>query len=216
MTRSSFMAMRRDELKRRGDAAYLEKRDDVLRQAADVFRRKGFQATTVADIAQQAGMDRATAYLYISSKEEAFEEVVRGAIVENVETAERLELSPAPTLERLDALIRHLIDSYAGHYPYLFLYIQENMNQLDSRSDWGKNMKALSRRFADSVTKIVQQGMDEGAIEVPGNVPAHVVAYGIIGMCNWTHRWYTPSGPTSTTQIGLAYSSIILDGLKRK
>jgi len=40
------------------------------------------------------------------------------------------------------------------------------------------------------------------------------VMYGIIGMCNWVHRWYRPGGRHTLREVGEYFASMLLDGLK--
>jgi AcrR family transcriptional regulator len=212
MTEPSFMALRRDHLRRRGEAEYLKKRAEIVTAAAGVFKRKGFRSTSIADIAAATGMDRATLYLYIAGKEDVFHAVIQDAVEANVAMAEALAISDRPAPERLEQFITALIISYERHHPFLFVYVQENMTQLDDGSEWGRAMRELGRRFDDAVIGIVRQGMDDGSLRA-GKGSAKVIAYGLIGLCNWTHRWFDPSGPASAAEIAETYSAMILDGL---
>jgi hypothetical protein len=38
--------------------------------------------------------------------------------------------------------------------------------------------------------------------------------YGLLGMCNWVHRWYRPGGRNTLREIGGYFASMIIDGLK--
>lgn len=74
-------------------------------------------------------------------------------------------------------------------------------------------MRDLGHRFDEAVTAIVQQGIDQGSLRPIGG-SAKVIAYGVIGLCNWTHRWFDPKGPLSAEQIGRTYAELMLDGLR--
>ena len=214
MAEPSFMAMRRGELQRRGEEDYLRKRREIIVAAATVFKRKGFRSTSIADIAVATGLDRASLYLYIAGKEEVFQEVVLEATQENVDMVEALQKAEDPVHERISRLIRNLLISYARNYPFLFVYVQENMNQLDDGSDWSQTMRQLGRRFDDAVTSLIQQGIDDGSIRITAGGNAKAIAYGLIGLCNWTHRWFDPNGALSAEQIGRSYADMVLNGLR--
>ena len=74
-------------------------------------------------------------------------------------------------------------------------------------------MRVLSKRYEDAVTGIVESGFQDGSIRSVGS--ARVIAYGIIGMVNWTHRWYRDgaSGMPSAAEIGRAFTEMVLNGL---
>jgi len=50
---------------------------ELLDAALDLFVEKGFAATKVDEVAARAGVSKGTLFLYFSSKEELFKEVVR-------------------------------------------------------------------------------------------------------------------------------------------
>jgi AcrR family transcriptional regulator len=56
----------------RAEAAKAQRRDELLAAARRVFAARGFRGTTIADIAEEAGIALGTIYLYFPSKEEVF------------------------------------------------------------------------------------------------------------------------------------------------
>jgi hypothetical protein len=94
------------------------------------------------------------------------------------------------------------------------VYIQEDLSKVaDGRSAWARQMTVINKRYDDAVIGIVESGFEDGSIRPVG--PARVIAYGIIGMVNWTHRWYREggSGMPSAAEIGRTFTSIVLNGL---
>ena len=56
--------------------AYREKQEAIRRAAGKVFHQRGFHATKLNDVAESAGVDRASLYYYVGSKEQLFRDVV--------------------------------------------------------------------------------------------------------------------------------------------
>jgi AcrR family transcriptional regulator len=54
------------------DEDKLQRRDEIITAAKEVFARKGFHATTIADIAKRAGLAYGSIYWYFDSKDELF------------------------------------------------------------------------------------------------------------------------------------------------
>jgi AcrR family transcriptional regulator len=209
---ASGIGRRREAAKIEGGAAYRERRQQIITAAADVFRSKGFEATSLHDVAAAVHTDRASLYYYISSKEELFHEVVYTAALANVERAEAIQGGPGTSREKIRALVMSLMMSFEEHYPYLYVYIQENMNQFGSKDDpWAADMWELNARYEKAVVAVVQQALNDGEIRPVAS--ARVITYGIVGMVNWSHRWYRPTGGLSSEEIGEAYASILLEGL---
>jgi AcrR family transcriptional regulator len=191
---------------------YEKKRKTIVLAAAAVFREKGYDAANGGDIARKAGMDRASIYYYYKGKKEIFRDMVGAAVTDNVLMAERIAAADDRPASKLRALVEGLFASYARHYPYLFVYVQEDMTRLMSdKTAWSKNMESLGKRFDEAVVKIIQAGLDDGSFRTKAN--ARLLAAGIIGMCNWSHRWFDPGRKLDGSQIAAAFSDMVVDGL---
>jgi len=64
--------------------------DEILDAAFEVFGDQGFARARLDDVARLAGVCKGTLYLYFSSKEELFREMVRARVVINIATGEEL------------------------------------------------------------------------------------------------------------------------------
>jgi AcrR family transcriptional regulator len=193
---------------------YQRRREEIAAAAARVFNQKGFRGTTISAVADELNIDRASIYYYISSKEELFDEVIREASEENVAKAQRIQATDAPAGEKLRNLVRGLMGSYAATYPLLYIYIREDLKHVsDKRSAWAMQMKKINRQYDDAVTSIIEEGYRDGSFRDIG--PARLVAYGIIGMLNWTNRWFNPeTSKASTEEIADMFAELVTGGLE--
>lgn len=211
---ASGIGRRRAAALAEGGAAYTERRGEIVAAAARLFREKGFSGTSLGDIAEALGTDRASLYYYVGSKDELFHEIVRDAAEANAAQAELIRDSSESAPAKLENLVRSLMSSYATHYPYLFVYIQEDLSKVsDGRSEWARQMRAINKRYDDAVVAIVQDGIDDDTLRT--TTSARVIANGIIGMVNWTHRWYRNGerAMPDAEEVGAAYADLILNGL---
>jgi TetR/AcrR family transcriptional regulator, cholesterol catabolism regulator len=200
----SNIARRRAAALGDGRPEYVERRREIMRAAAEVFKARGFSATTLGHVAQRMGVDRASLYYYYSSKEELFGDIVADAIAINTRTAQSIRDSDAPAPAKLRRLIEETMRSYDEHYPVLYLLVQDH----DVMPDCADAMQD----FESAVIEIVQAGMDEGSLRA--DAPAWLVAYGIIGIVGWTNRWFNPAESAVTaSEIGTAFADMVLDGL---
>ncbi|WP_116953360.1 TetR/AcrR family transcriptional regulator [Jiangella endophytica] len=211
---SSGIGKRRQAARSGGRESYEERRRKLIEAAAAVFQEKGYGAASLGDVANLLGSDRASLYYYVSSKEELFHSVVFHAAEENVRIAEEICASDIPSGEKLEQLIRALMLSYEKHYPYLYVYVQEKMSLFgpeEDRSVWASDMWELNRRYQDLVTGVVEEGIKEGVIKDVGR--PRVIAYGIIGMVAWTHRWFRPEGQSTGEEVAEALAEIAMRGV---
>ena len=114
----SRVSERRAAARDRSGGAYTRRRAEIVAAAASIFREKGYQATTLADVSEAVGVDRASLYFYVASKDEIFDEIVSELVTANTAEAERIAASPAPAPDRLRTLVLQLMRSYGDNYPF--------------------------------------------------------------------------------------------------
>jgi len=211
---TSGIGRRRAAARDEGGAPYQERRTEIVRAAAGMFKKNGYRGTKLGDVAEAMGMDRASLYYYVGSKEELFHEVVGTAVETNADGAEQILGGAGSAPDKLRTLVRGLMVSYAESYPFLYVYIQENLGTgAPDRSVWAREMRRHNKRYENAVVAIVQSGIDEGTLHT--DTQAWVVAYGIIGMVAWSNRWYNPNeSAVPAEEIGTAYAETLLRGLQ--
>lgn len=202
---TSRIAERRATAKAHTGKRYVARRKAIVEAAAGVFKAKGFAATSVDDVARIAGVDRASLYYYVGSKQELFNEVVLDAVQKNIELAEEVRDRDSSALEKLCALVDGVLQTYVAFYPQLYVFIQESAGMDDQA------MIELQRRFDRALVTIIEDGQAAG--ELRGDIPPLLAAYGLVGMLNWTHRWFDPHGPVGAGEVAHAFSTITIEGL---
>ncbi|WP_203338181.1 TetR/AcrR family transcriptional regulator [Nocardioides limicola] len=213
MTQSNI-GRRRALARQEGNAAYLEKKAQVVAAATLLFKQHGFEATTLAHIAEEVGMDRASLYYYFPSKNEILQEAVAGVTGRNLEMVHGLKSSDLTPPERIEKLIHHALVSFHENYPQVFVYIQEDMTRIADREDpWAKTMLKQTREFEDALLALLRDGMEQGSFR-PDLNPV-LVAHAMWGMINWTHRWYRP-GNFEPAEIASEFTSVFLRGIEHR
>jgi AcrR family transcriptional regulator len=198
-----------------GREGYVERRQKLIEAAASVFQTKGYGAASLGDVANALGTDRASLYYYVESKEELFHAVVFKAAEDNVLKAEAIRDRDDSVVNKLSDFIHELMTSYEVFYPYLFVYIQEKMTSFapeedGEESEWAADMRNLNERYEAAVHDVVQTGVDEGVLKPL--ISSRVLSYGIIGMVNWSHRWFRPNRHQAA-EVAATFSRLFLDGM---
>ena len=209
----SRIAQRRTTALDEGTSGYLERRLELVSAAARVFKRKGYTSTSLGDIAREAGTDRATIYYYVSGKAELFDEVVSSAVEANTSLAEEVRAGSQPAPEKLRMVIEALMRSYADNFPYLYVFVQENLSHVAAeRVEWSRRMRQLNHRYEDALVGIIRDGIDEGTLRATGE--PQLMAYGLLGMLGWTSRWFNPNESAhSAAQIATSFADTFLLGV---
>lgn len=157
--------MARARRTQRRDAARAQMYRQLVFEAAEhVFARKGFEATTMQDLAAEAGISLKTLYAAFPGKQEIFlrihEERV-GAFVQRI--ADALGAAGSP-LERLERGVRAYLDFLLAHPDYLRIHLRE-------RTAWGLLPEGAAgaagaqdwwRAGRGAFAEVLRQGMAQG------------------------------------------------------
>lgn len=161
------------------------KRDAVLRAAARLFTERGFQGTSLDDIAQSLGVSKPTLYHYIANKEEIlFECVQRGlaALRAGIDDAAQRGLAGR---ERLRAAMENYAAIVTSDFGLCVIRVGEEPLSEPRR----RALRALKGRIDAEFHALIEQGMAEGWI-VRGD--AAMAAFTVVGALSGIGRWYRP------------------------
>src|SRR5581483_8081518 len=121
-----------------------QKQDSILDAARAVFSRDGYAASSVEDVAAEAGIAKGTVYLYFKSKEELY----LAALLRELRAfaAEyRAQMDRADGLrEKLEAFLRVRLEYCRAHKDFLKIYLTE-YNSMCAATPIGKEMRKLQR-----------------------------------------------------------------------
>ncbi len=209
----SGIGRRRSAAKEESRSSYRKKRQEIAEAAIRVFNRLGYERSSISAVAAELNVDRASLYYYISSKDELFDEIVRAVIERNADLAVRIMQADIPPHQKMREVIIALMSSYGESYPLIYIYIRENLSHVsDKRSDWSLYMRSLSHKIEEALIAIIEEGYADKSFRNVGS--SRVVAYGILGLLGWTHRWFRPAtSDVSAEEIGRTYADLVLGGL---
>lgn len=163
------------------------RRTDLVRAAARLFREKGFERTTVRDIANAVGMQSGSIFYYFKSKEEILLVVMEEGLLLALQDQETALQGVSTAREKLRALMRAhlktLLERGSDFIPVL-LYEWKSLSE-ESQA----RIVNLRDRYEQSWNETLQTLKDEGAI--PTSV--RITRLFVFGALNWTAQWYDPN-----------------------
>lgn len=215
MVEGSNIARRRAAARKEGSPAYQEKLDQLVATASAVFRDKGYQATTLNDIAEVLGTDRASLYYYVSSKEDLLHAAVRDIATTNAQIADDIMKSSLPAKQKIQQFITTILLSYNETYPQIFVFLEHDLGKLtNQRSAWAKSMMGQVRKIEGVVADMLDEGVKDGSFR--SDLDIEYVAKALWGMVNWTHRWYKPGPAKNAQAIADTFAALFLDGFSNQ
>ena len=204
---------RREANAEASSAFYQGRRKAIVDAAAAAFQERGYEATTLADVAEKLNTDRASLYYYFGSKEQLFREIVREGAQRSIEVAEAIaRKKDTPAKANLIEAFRAVMGSYSSTYPHMHVFLQENFPSVHTiEDDWNAEARQWARRYYYAIRSIIQQGVDDGSFKL--SLSVGLTTMGVLGTVNWAHRWYKPGGRLAAEDIGEGFADMILNGL---
>jgi TetR/AcrR family transcriptional regulator, cholesterol catabolism regulator len=203
---------RRTRARSSPSTAYLNRRKELIDAAARVMSRKGVMETTLGDIAQEAGTDRASIYYYVKGKEELLAEMLRSALTADTESIREIAGGPGSAAAKLRGIVHRWMASYDAHFPYLYVWVYEDPSRLQGiDSAVLDEMIDLSQQGYELVREVIAEGVGNG--EFRSALPVGVLAQSAIGLVAWTYRWYEPDHELTARQIADGLADLLLSGL---
>jgi AcrR family transcriptional regulator len=183
------------------------RRQMIVDAAVELFRKKGYQTTTLDDVAGELGITKAALYHYVDGKEDLLFTVFNEAVAAIFEGTNRIVAVELPPDEKLRMIIRNHIENIViGNQSLMYVFFAED-NQLPERyQSWVRQKK---REYDEVVQKIIVEGIEEGVFE-PHD--PRLLSYAILGMINWAYQWYRPELPFSPAQIADLFIEVLERG----
>jgi AcrR family transcriptional regulator len=185
---------------------YDERFHALLAHAARVFAQRGYDRTTMRDLAAVSGMSLAGIYYYVRGKEDllahiqerCFTQVLEGS---DVALAAEGVLDP---LDRLATFIRHHVTFFAAHMPEMKVLSHEAAALTGDRQ---RKINHIKRRYVDRLEGLLRDA-------APDQAPAErsAAAYALFGMMNWIYNWYDPAGPLDAGRLADLLTRLFLGG----
>jgi len=182
----------------------MERRDEILHVAGQLFSQKGYHATSMRELAKRLNLQGGSLYAHIASKEELLIEVVRQAAARFLGVLEGLEGDP---VAKVRALVKGHLRVIAEELPRATVFFHEWKHLSPPLLE---EAKALRRRYEAGVQAVLQEGVDQGVFQVEG---VRLATLFLLSALNWTYQWYRPDGPMPLEELSEAYARLVLRAL---
>ncbi len=178
----------------------------VLRAAIDLFNRKGYDATSIGDVADELGVTKSAVYHHVPSKEHLLSEALDEALAGLESAVDTAAAAEGSAYERLRGVVRRSVEVLVDHQPAVTLLLRVHGNTAV------ENAALRRRRHIDArLAALVGQAAEEGALRA--DLDPDLVSRLLFGMINSLVEWYRPSGPVDVEQLADAVTAIAFEGL---
>jgi AcrR family transcriptional regulator len=187
-----------------------QRRDEIMAAAKEVFARKGFHDTTIADIAKRAGLAYGSIYWYFDSKDKLFhalmaveEGALRSHIAAAVGARQNVD-GEAPFRTAVQATFE-FFESDKATVKLLF----RDAYALGDRFE--KHLGGIYERFIDDIESVIVVAQQRGEMVAPPRMVAYTLA-ALIGQL--AHRRLSTDDGVSAAEVADFVVTLVLNGLR--
>ncbi len=185
-----------------------DKQAEIFAAAVRIFEKKGYHAASMQDLADAVGLQKASLYYYVSSKEDLLTLVYERSIGAFTRQLTELAAEPVAPAEKLSRAIEIHLVALSEQLELFTVYLHEQKfinGKLKSR------IRAEAEHHTELLEAILQEGISTGEFR---QVNVKMTARAIIGMCNWLYQWYSPEGRLTPREIADIFSDLMINGIK--
>ena len=183
---------------------YDERFSALLSHAARVFAGRGYDRTSMRDLAAASGMSLAGIYYYVRGKEELLYHIQERCFTQVMDGAEAALQAAVDPEERLAAFIKHHVTFFAGHMPEMKVLSHEAQALSGERL---RKVNQIKRRYVNLLERLLK----DVAPERPP-LERSAATYALFGMMNWIYNWYDPAGALDAAPLADLMTRIFLGG----
>lgn len=185
----------------------ISRKDEIVKVAATLFRKRGYSAITMRDIASEMDIKAASLYNHISGKQEILADIILEVAQEFTTGMNQVISQQSSTLKKLENLIELHIDITLNH--------SEALASLNN--DWmhleGDNLNAFIKmrdEYEDNFREIIISGIEVNEIR---SAHPEVILFSILSTLRTLHLWYEKRGKLDVNVLKKDMVSVLLKGI---
>jgi AcrR family transcriptional regulator len=182
------------------------RREELTRTAARLFAERGYHGTSLAEIAEALGMQKASLYHHIASKEDLLWDVARSG-ADAFHAALDGVPEDAPVTEKIRLALR-------GHLHVV-------AEQLDAATVFTREWRALEgerraefiaerRRYEGRIRDLFREGVEGGQLRTDLDIPTAALLF--LSAANWAYTWLRPGADTDA--LADRFFAVLFDGMR--
>jgi AcrR family transcriptional regulator len=189
----------------------VDSRQEILRTAARLFQQRGYDATSMNDVAAALKLSKGGLYHHFQSKDEILFEIMNHAM----EITQERVLNPvrgiADPEERLRVLIRlHIEVVLSPRDREITVMLHENHPLPPALR---KRINARKKDYIHFLESLMTEVQSKAQNQAKGKVSPRAAAFALLGMINWIYQWYKPEGELQAQNLIPQFTDLIFGGI---
>lgn len=186
-----------------------EQRQLILEEAAHLFKERGFGSSSMRDLGARVGLDAASMYNHIRSKDEILDTICFQVSDTYIAQLTEVEQMAGTYLEKITELLRRHVRLMTTHGAAVSVANNEWKALTEPRLT---EFKQARKRYEKGFAALIEQGIAAGELQT---VNVSVALFTLLSAVRWVELWYRPGRDLSAAELENDLLTLLLDGLKK-
>ncbi len=188
----------------------LSRKEQVIRKAAELFREKGYAASSMRDLAQMLGIEAASLYSHIKSKEEILQSLCFDMAAEFRKSLQEVEKQGGSASQKLrNGIIGH-IQVMAKDLIASAVFMNEHRHL---SQPYLRDFLLLRINYINRFKDFIEEGIENG--EFKKGIDKKLAVMTLFSSLNWMPQWYDPKNNIVPIELGEQLAEMLVNGLKK-
>jgi AcrR family transcriptional regulator len=188
----------------------INRKEQIVETAALLFKQKGYASTTMRDLASELGIEAASIYHHIKSKEELLESICFHMANKFISNAKEVNDIYFNADQKLRLVIKLHVETITQNQDQSAVFLSEWRNLSEPRLTL---FKQLRQQYENQFTIILMEGENEDIFD---QVDKKFAVLSILSTINFINEWYKPDGKMNAAEIAERLSNFIMGGLRKR
>jgi AcrR family transcriptional regulator len=181
----------------------------ILETAAGLICERGYERTSIQDIAEACGLTKGGLYHHIEGKEDLLLEIMHYGMDLFEEEVLSSVITIADPLERLrECMRRNVVLVSEGANKAVIIILHEHATLTGVAQD---QINARKKNYVRFLERSFREAIREGLVR---KVDPRVAAFSLLGQILWTYKWYRPSGEITPARLAEEMVTLFFGGLE--
>jgi AcrR family transcriptional regulator len=188
----------------------ISRKEQIMQTSAKMFKQKGYASTSMRDIATEMGIEAASLYHHIKSKEEILETIcfsLADKLIMGIAEVNDIYFNAE---EKLRMAIKNHVQIISENIDQSAAFLHEWRSLSEPKLS---EFKTLRDSYENEFKVILNDGVNEDIFD---DVDQKFATLTILSTVNWINEWYNPNGKMNAEEIAKKLSDFILGGLRKK
>lgn len=187
----------------------ISRKEIIVEKAAALFKEKGFKAASMREIADVVGVEAASLYNHIKSKNELLNVICFDVANRYTQKMDEVEASKTTILAKIESLLRFHIDGMFNHFEEVYVSDRE-WKHLDN--PYLSNMQNQRRTYRKRFAALIEEGIKRKEIKkLDAPTAILIMLHAISGI----ESWHRSKQKISAKELEENMISFMIDGLKK-